>query len=114
MSDGDRALCDQAIAEDPSALTSQSFPFTDQRLQEMLFRYRARNFPDTLSDAEAAQWREHCQLQWHEGSFPLTQFEAELAEERSRPAVTESTLIALNQLEEWVRALSAEGSSALQ
>ena len=114
VSDGDRALCDQAIAEHPSALASQTFSFADQRLQEMLFRYRARNFPDTLSDAEAAQWREHCQLQWHEGSFPLTQFEAELAEERARPAVTESTLIALNQLEEWVRALLAEGSSALQ
>ena len=40
--------------------------------------------------------------------------QAELAEERARPAVTESTLIALNQLEEWVRALLAEGSSALQ
>jgi len=106
VSDGDRSLCDQAIAEDPAALTSQSFPFTDQRLPEMLFRYRARNFPDTLNDAETAQWREHCQLQWQEGSFPLTQFEAELAEERVRPEVTETILTALNQLEEWVRALS--------
>jgi exodeoxyribonuclease-1 len=101
--------CDQAIAEDPAALTSQSFPFADQRLPEMLFRYRARNFPDTLSDVEAAQWREHCQLQRQEGSFTLTQFEAELAEERARPEVTEKTLTALNQLEEWVRALSVEG-----
>ena len=109
VSDGDRSLCDQVIAEDPAALASQSFPFADQRLPEMLFRYRARNFPDTLSDEEAAQWREHCQLQWQEGSFPLTQFEAELAEERARPGVTETTLAALNQLEEWVRALSVEG-----
>ena len=106
VSDGDRSLCDQVIAEDPATLASQSFPFADQRLPEMLFRYRARNFPDTLSDEEAAQWREHCQLQWQEGSFPLAQFEAELAEERARPAVTEKTLTALNQLEEWVRALS--------
>ena len=109
VSDGDRSLCDQAIAEDPAALTSQSFPFADQRLPEMLFRYRARNFPDTLNDAEIAQWREHCQLQWQEGSFPLAQFEAELAEERARPEVTETTLTALNQLEEWARALSVEG-----
>ena len=109
VSDGDRSLCDQAIAEDPAALTSQTFPFADQRLPEMLFRYRARNFPDTLSDEEAAQWREHCQLQWQEGSFSLAQFETELAEERARPEVTEITLAALNQLEEWVRALSVEG-----
>ena len=109
MSDGDRSLCDRAIAEDPAALGGQSFPFADPRLPEMLFRYRARNFPHTLSDAEAAQWREHCQLQWQEGFFSLTQFEAELAEERARPEVTENTLTALNQLEEWVRALSVEG-----
>ena len=109
VSDGDRSLCDQAIAEDPAALAGQSFPFADQRLPEMLFRYRARNFPDTLSDEEAAQWREHCQLQWQEGSFSLAQFETELAEERARPEVTEITLAALNQLEEWVRALSVEG-----
>ena len=61
------------------------------------------------NDAEIAQWREHCQLQWQEGSFPLAQFEAELAEERARSEVTETTLTALNQLEEWVRALSVEG-----
>ena len=109
VSDGDRRLCDQAIAEDPAALASQTFPFADKRLPEMLFRYRARNFPHTLSDMETAQWREHCQLQRREGSFPLTQFEAELAGERARPEVTEKTLAALNQLEEWVRALSAEG-----
>jgi len=109
VSDGDRNLCDQAIAEDPAALAGQSFSFADQRLPEMLFRYRARNFPDTLSDEEAAQWREHCQLQWREGSFSLAQFETELAEERARPEVTEITLAALNQLEEWVRALSVRG-----
>ncbi len=109
VSDGDRSLCDQVLAEEPAALVSQSFPFTDERLPEMLFRYRARNFPNTLSDAEASQWREHCQLQWQEGSFTLTQFEAELAEERARPEVTENTLMALNQLEAWVRALSVEG-----
>ncbi len=109
VTDGDRSLCDQAIAEDPAALTSQSFPFVDQRLPEMLFRYRARNFPDTLNDAETAKWREHCQLQWQEGAFPLAQFDAELAQERARPEVTETTLTALNQLEEWVRALSVEG-----
>ena len=109
VSDGDRSLCDLAIAEDPAALASQTFPFADKRLPEMLFRYRARNFPHTLSDMETAQWREHCQLQRREGSFPLAHFEAELAEERARPEVTEKTLTALNQLEEWVRALSVEG-----
>jgi exodeoxyribonuclease-1 len=33
--------------------------FADPRLEELLFRYRARNFPSTLSVADAARWREH-------------------------------------------------------
>ena len=32
-------------------------PSTIARLDELFFRYRARNFPDTLDDAERARWR---------------------------------------------------------
>jgi exonuclease I len=75
----------------------------------LLFRYRARNFPDSLTEPEVAQWREHCQFQRRDGSFPLAQFKAELAEERARPELTETTAIALDQLERWVETLSVEG-----
>ncbi len=33
--------------------------FEDERLPELLFRYRARNFPEGLSDEEAARWEVH-------------------------------------------------------
>jgi len=33
--------------------------FEDERLAELLLRYRARNFPETLSEAEAQNWEEH-------------------------------------------------------
>lgn len=33
--------------------------FEDTRLTELLFRYRARNFPDGLTDEEAARWETH-------------------------------------------------------
>jgi exodeoxyribonuclease-1 len=33
--------------------------FDDERLPELLFRYRARNFPDSLTDEEAARWEAH-------------------------------------------------------
>lgn len=39
-------------------LAMHSFVFEDQRLNELLFRYRARNFPDSLSAHEQAQWQE--------------------------------------------------------
>ncbi len=34
--------------------------FNDERLDEMLFRYKARNFPDTLSNEESVHWNELC------------------------------------------------------
>jgi exodeoxyribonuclease I len=42
--------------------------FSDARLDELFFRYRARNFPDTLSEAQRAQWLEHCAHRLHDGA----------------------------------------------
>ena len=41
----------------------QGFPlvFDDPRLPEMLFRYRARNWPDSLSTDERVRWEEYRQ-----------------------------------------------------
>ena len=41
-------------------LGEREFAFSDPRLPEMLFRYRARNWPHTLSEAEQKRWRLHC------------------------------------------------------
>ncbi|WP_017431171.1 exodeoxyribonuclease I [Vreelandella jeotgali] len=37
-------------------LVGQRFAFQDPRLEEMLFRYRARSYPETLEGDELAQW----------------------------------------------------------
>ncbi|MFV0276912.1 MAG: exodeoxyribonuclease I [Parahaliea sp.] len=58
FSDEDRRSMNRVREADPQTLAQQSFPFEDARLPEMLFRYRARNFPDTLSADECAQWEE--------------------------------------------------------
>jgi exodeoxyribonuclease I len=34
--------------------------FTDPRIDEMLFRYRARNYPETLRSDEKTKWRQFC------------------------------------------------------
>jgi exodeoxyribonuclease-1 len=39
-------------------LATTNFIFADQRLNELLFRYRARNFPNSLSVEEQSQWQE--------------------------------------------------------
>jgi len=40
-------------------LAELSLPFQDERLEEMLFRYRARNYPSSLSVDEKNAWHEH-------------------------------------------------------
>jgi len=59
FSDADRRSCERVRAAGPEALRDESFVFEDARLPEMLFRYRARNFPESLNDGELAQWEEY-------------------------------------------------------
>ena len=59
FSDSDRRVMDRLRSSSPEDLASASFPFEDARLPEMLFRYRARNFPGTLSPEESALWEEY-------------------------------------------------------
>jgi exodeoxyribonuclease I len=43
----------------PQQLAERKTGFDDARLEEVLFRYRARNFPDTLSGDERTRWERH-------------------------------------------------------
>ena len=52
----------------PDKLAARQPAFEDGRLEELLFRYRARNFPHTLSDAEQQQWHEHRVHRLHDGA----------------------------------------------
>ncbi|MEX5538070.1 exodeoxyribonuclease I [Pseudomonas syringae] len=61
MGDRDRRLCEQVRQAEPEQLARDAWPFDDARLPELLFRYRARNFPDTLSGEEQTRWRDFCQ-----------------------------------------------------
>ncbi|HET7562198.1 MAG TPA: exodeoxyribonuclease I [Rhodanobacteraceae bacterium] len=56
-SDGDRRRCAKVRATPPARLGSTDFAFDDPRYPELLFRYRARNWPETLSPDEASRWR---------------------------------------------------------
>lgn len=43
----------------PYELARHNFVFEDDRLQEMLFRFRARNYPETLNEQEQMQWQDY-------------------------------------------------------
>lgn len=55
----DRRLLEALRKETPQRLAGAHPGFKDERLEELLFRYRARNFPDSLSESEALRWEGH-------------------------------------------------------
>lgn len=50
----------------PEQLTQRTFEFQDSRLDEMLFRYRGRNFTETLDENELQRWQHHCKAYFDE------------------------------------------------
>jgi exodeoxyribonuclease-1 len=59
--DRDKRLCEQVRTVDPQQLARDEWPFDDERLPELLFRYRARNFAETLTAEEQQRWHAFCQ-----------------------------------------------------
>ncbi|WP_062066166.1 exodeoxyribonuclease I [Cellvibrio sp. OA-2007] len=78
----DKRLMDRVRQATPEALASEVFDFHDSRLAEMLFRYRARNFPASLSSDELQRWQQFCR--WRltdkaaQASLTLAEFEQRL------------------------------------
>jgi len=54
--------------------------FDDARLAELLFRYRARNFPETLTTEEQARWQAHRVATLMEGEGGARTFDALFAQ----------------------------------
>ena len=64
----DRRVLQRLRTLDGAGLAAKRPSFTDPRLAELLFRYRARNFADTLSAPEQLQWQQHCAHRLHDGA----------------------------------------------
>ncbi len=64
----DRRTLQRLRSLDPAALAAARPAFADARLGELVFRYRARNFPATLTDAEQQQWQAHRAHRLHDGA----------------------------------------------
>ena len=59
FSDKDRSAMERTRRMSPKQLAATSFSFDDLRLPEMLFRYRARNYPESLNQEERERWEIH-------------------------------------------------------
>ena len=59
FSDADRNTMVQLRSLTPEELVNSNPLFEDARLPEMLFRYKARNYRQTLSSDEQKQWKKY-------------------------------------------------------
>ena len=60
FADADKSAIAKIRTLSPENLAGNSFKFNDKRLGEMLFRYRGRNYPDTLNSEEKQRWQAFC------------------------------------------------------
>ena len=90
---------------EPENLEVLQSAFNDPRLPELLFRYRARNWPETLSKAEFSQWRDFCQSRWQDSDgqvgINLKSFGQQLAEMSIDPELDESQRAIVDALLDW-------------
>jgi exodeoxyribonuclease I len=113
FSDADRRAMDEIHRLRPEELANHSPRFEDSRLSEMLLRYRARNWPETLSPEEREDWDLFRLARLTDpaagGSIVIEQFEQRLSELFEQHADDPGKLQILDALVEWAeRVLDAE------
>jgi exodeoxyribonuclease-1 len=106
FSRADRHLMNKILDIAPADLGGHHWTFQDARLQRMLFRYRARNYPNTLSVRESQVWdkdRKHRLVETTDPDyFTLSDFRAVVAALRKDHENEPKALRILDQLDAWV------------
>lgn len=108
FSDADRARMARLRRARPDELAGMPDEFDDPRVPEMLFRYRARNWPESLDDAERVRWdafRGDRLLRGEGGVLTFDAFMARIGELRVEPGADAGRLALLDQLEAYGRDL---------
>lgn len=108
---GDAALFARVRECAGKAPAGGRFGFRDPRYEELAFRYRARGWPQALSDDEQARWQELRRRRLATGSglseYDLPGYRAEIAELRARAEPGTGAHAILDALEDWGNAVEA-------
>jgi exodeoxyribonuclease-1 len=113
FSPADKERMAQIRAASESTLGELEFHFDDKRLNEMLFRYRCRNFPDTLLMNEIQQWERYRirRMTSESGyaSIKLDEYQKKLRQLRQdTPPDDEGKIQLLEQLENYPRLIGLD------
>jgi exodeoxyribonuclease-1 len=106
FSPADRHLMKKILVVPAGKLGGHLWSFQDRRLPLMLFRYRARNYPDTLSMEEARAWDQDRKTRLVDTTdpayFTLNDFRIAMRELREQKKSEPQALRILDQLDAWV------------
>lgn len=75
IGNSDRRLLQDLRTRTPEELAQAHPAFDDARLHDLFFRYRARNFPHTLSGDESEQWQAHLAARLLDGAGGMRSIE---------------------------------------
>jgi len=101
----DKQRLQQVINTEPEALAALQNSFKDRRLPELLFRYRARNYRHTLSDAETQRWDDYRRHRLLESSglseYTFLEYFNEINRLRHEYLTDERAQSLLDELAQW-------------
>ncbi len=61
IGNADKQQMEMLRASDPALISKQQFQFEDPRLNRLILPYKARNYPEYLTETELQQWQAHRQ-----------------------------------------------------
>ncbi len=110
LPDHDRKLFQRVRSSAPAALPAFAAQFEDARLQELVFRYQARNRPESLDAAQQARWNayRHERLDSDIGlsEYSFETYAGSIAEQRRKHAGDGRAQALLDALDDWGRGVA--------
>lgn len=112
IGDGDKRLFRDVRSTPPEALAARAFAFRDPRLPEMLFRYRARNWPHLLTIEERGRWDAYRRQRLCEdrglSEYTFETFRAEVSALRIAHASDGRRQQLLDRIEAWAQRIEGD------
>lgn len=111
LSNQDRHLADELTKASPDLLADRNFVFSDWRMNELLQRYKARHFPESLNEQERLAWNEQVRerffkpVEKYSGESELEHYRNDL-QDRLKQDLPEGQKVILIELLDWSEELS--------
>ena len=110
FTDKDKLLFEQIRGYSTEQIRDASIHFEDQRLAELMLRYKARNFPESLSDEETLRWDEYQHQRLFDDetqkSLTVTLFKEKIEELKADPTQYPERQHLLDELTKYVETIT--------